>query len=124
MRAAEAAETIAARLEQGAEWWIQGREIIDALRVRLALSREAIAEATALFYEGVRIAGRHDPYAAAWLVAECAAELRLPGPELTALIAPHAAEATTQGYGALVARFTAINSGARPGGSGNAIQAA
>ena len=112
-----AAETIEKQLEKTTEWWIQGREIVDALRVRLALQRDELAQAQTIFRDGVTIAAKHDPYAAAWFVAECAPELQLPAEDLTAIVQPHAHEAKEQGFGALVARFAAIMSGESGGGS-------
>jgi len=74
--AEDAMRWIRANVEPRPEWWFQGRDMVDSLRVRLAAERGDDAHAMRLLREAVAIAERHDPYVAAYLVAECAPSLR------------------------------------------------
>ncbi|MFL5579140.1 MAG: tetratricopeptide repeat protein [Gemmatimonadaceae bacterium] len=52
--------------------WFQGREVVEALGVRLAVVAGDIARAAGLFDSSLAFVQRHDPrYAAAWFVSEC-----------------------------------------------------
>ena len=51
--------------------WFQGRELAEALRVRLA-AIDSMTEAVAMFYRALALAETTDFYGAAWLIAECA----------------------------------------------------
>ena len=95
-----------------ADWWFQGRELHEALAVRLALSEGGPdgvgggAAASARFRVAHDLAARHDPYGAAWLVSECAPVLAAIGDEeARALGARCAREAEEEGYTLLNARF-------------------
>ena len=61
--AEEAMRWIRTNVEPRPEWWFQGRDLVDALRIRLAAERGDEAHALRLLHEAVAIAGRYDPYA-------------------------------------------------------------
>lgn len=63
------------RVRGQAEWWFQGREMLEALAVRLLVSRGDADAAAARFAEGLSLAERSDQYGVAWLVAEVAGPL-------------------------------------------------
>ncbi|MEP7381187.1 MAG: HD domain-containing phosphohydrolase [Gemmatimonadota bacterium] len=54
------------------DWWFPGRELVDALSVHLALSAGHSGAAFDLFARALQRFETVDPYAGAWLVAECA----------------------------------------------------
>jgi diguanylate cyclase (GGDEF)-like protein/putative nucleotidyltransferase with HDIG domain len=84
--AEDAMRWIRANVETRPEWWFHGRDIVDALRVRLAAERGDEAHAMRLLADAVALAERHDIYLAAYLVAECAPSMRAAGAPLVALI--------------------------------------
>jgi hypothetical protein len=51
--------------------WFQGRELAEALRVRVA-AVDSMTEAVSMFYRALALAETTDFYGAAWLIAECA----------------------------------------------------
>ncbi|MGV3710708.1 MAG: diguanylate cyclase [Gemmatimonas sp.] len=53
-------------------WWFQGRELWEALTIRLAASEQGATQALRLLIEALQRAESHDQYAAVWLGAECA----------------------------------------------------
>lgn len=61
--------------------WFQGRELVEALPIHLALRRESDG-ADELFKAALALADTRDVYGAAWLIAEFGAELRERAPEL------------------------------------------
>jgi tetratricopeptide (TPR) repeat protein len=84
--AEESMRWIRANVEPRPDWWFQGRDLVDSLRIRLAAERADDAHAMRLLHEAVAIARRYDPYAAAYLVAECGPSLRRSSDALLALI--------------------------------------
>jgi hypothetical protein len=58
------------------DWWFQGRELVEALRVRLAAAAGEGERAAGCFLEAVAHAEAHDHYAAVWLGADCVGALR------------------------------------------------
>jgi diguanylate cyclase (GGDEF)-like protein len=74
--AEDAMRWIRANVETRPEWWFQGRDLVDALRIRLAAERGDEAHAIRLLDEAVELAERFNPYVAAYLVLECAPSLR------------------------------------------------
>ena len=54
------------------DWWFPGREVVDALTVQLALSAGHSGAAFDIFTRAQRRFELVDPYAGAWIVAECA----------------------------------------------------
>jgi diguanylate cyclase (GGDEF)-like protein len=84
--AEDAMRWIRANVETRPEWWFQGRDLVDSLRIRLAAERGDDSHALQLLSDAVTLAGRHDVYLAAYLVAECAPSLRGAVAPLIALI--------------------------------------
>ncbi len=74
--AEDAMRWIRANVESRPDWWFQGRDLVDALRIRLAAERGDDAHAIRLLGEAVELAERFNPYVAAYLVLECAPSLR------------------------------------------------
>lgn len=106
--AEEAMRWIRTSVEPRPDWWFQGRDLIDSLRVRLAAERGDDAHALRLLHEAVAIAGQHDPYAAVYLVAECGPSLRRCGDALLALIDQVLPEAEAQGFAGVVRRLSVL----------------
>jgi tetratricopeptide (TPR) repeat protein len=105
-RGLEAANTI---IGERQDWWFQGRELVEALAVRLALAAGDRAAAERRFRHALSQAERHDLYGAAWLVAECAAPLEAQGvEEVRNAVAQYAPQAQTLGYAPLSARYAAF----------------
>jgi tetratricopeptide (TPR) repeat protein len=69
---AAASELLAGRRD----WWFQGRELVEALRIRIAAAAGDVAGAAGSFHDALVRAEGHDHYAAVWLVAECAGAVR------------------------------------------------
>jgi hypothetical protein len=67
---------IRANVETQPQWWFQGRDLVDALRIRLAVERGDDAHAIRLLDDAVELAERFNPYVAAYLILECAPSLR------------------------------------------------
>jgi tetratricopeptide (TPR) repeat protein len=99
--AEDAMHWIRANVEPRPEWWFQGREMVDALRVRLAAERGDDAHAIRLLQESVKISREQDPYIAAYLVAECAPSLMRSTDALVALIDSVAPDVNALGFGGL-----------------------
>jgi diguanylate cyclase (GGDEF)-like protein/putative nucleotidyltransferase with HDIG domain len=91
-----------------AEWWFQGRELLESLIVQLDAAAGRHAAAVARFRTGVERLEAGDVYAAAWLVADCAATLAEHDPTLWELAERFGAHATVQQFIPLSARFTAL----------------
>ena len=53
------------------DWWFPGREMLDALALQMALSAGHNGVAFDMFARSSRVLDAVEPYAAAWLVAEC-----------------------------------------------------
>ncbi|MDQ4079445.1 MAG: tetratricopeptide repeat protein, partial [Gemmatimonadota bacterium] len=68
--AREALDDVEARMQARPDWF-QGRELAEALRVRIA-AIESTNRAVAGFYRALALAETADFYGAAWLIAECA----------------------------------------------------
>ncbi|MEO5569017.1 MAG: tetratricopeptide repeat protein, partial [Gemmatimonadaceae bacterium] len=115
--AADQSRAINARLHGRPGWWFQGREIVEALRIRIAAVRKDYGEAISLLKENVEALQTRDLYAAGWLLGECASALppdRVPfqlinelGPRIESL-----------GYAGLALRIATLrlilNDGPRP----------
>jgi diguanylate cyclase (GGDEF)-like protein/putative nucleotidyltransferase with HDIG domain len=54
------------------DWWFQGREMVEALRVRFIAQTGNGSAARVAFRQALALAERDNVYAAGWLVAECA----------------------------------------------------
>ena len=90
------------------DWWFQGRELLESLEIRLAAHDGQVASAASRFHDSVeRLAGM-DVYAAAWLVADCAAELAAGDPRVWQVVERFSTHSTVQEFVPLSARFTAL----------------
>jgi diguanylate cyclase (GGDEF)-like protein len=65
-----ALDDVEARMQARPDWF-QGRELAEALRVRVA-ALDSMTGAVAQFYRALALAETSDFYGAAWLIAECA----------------------------------------------------
>ena len=63
------------RMRDRASWWFQGRELLEALAIRVHLHLADAPAARRRFDEGLAVAELSDTYGAAWLVAEVAGPL-------------------------------------------------
>jgi diguanylate cyclase (GGDEF)-like protein len=106
--AEDAMRWIRTNVEPRPEWWFQGRDLVDALRIRLAAERGDDAHALRLLHEAVAIAGRHDPYVAAFLVAECAPSLRRSTEALLILIDQISPEVEALGFAGVAERLSVL----------------
>ncbi|MGH7619456.1 MAG: diguanylate cyclase domain-containing protein, partial [Gemmatimonadaceae bacterium] len=106
--AEDAMRWIRTNVEPRPEWWFQGRDLVDALRIRLAAERGDDAHALRLLHEAVAIAGRYDPYVAAYLVAECAPSLRRSTDALLALIDQISPEVEALGFAGVAERLSVL----------------
>lgn len=93
--------------------WFQGRELLDALAIRMCLLSGDTESAMERFERGIQIATDHDAYSAAWLVAATAPAIaeRLAGDEATRLdgiARTFAKKAETLGSPALAAKFALL----------------
>jgi tetratricopeptide (TPR) repeat protein len=71
----EVAKVHSAEVEQrmsSREGWFQGRDLVDALRVRSAVTEGKLQEALDAFESARGLAEEYDVYSAAWLTAACA----------------------------------------------------
>jgi diguanylate cyclase (GGDEF)-like protein len=68
--ARESLDDVEARMQARPDWF-QGRELAEALRVRIA-AIDSTNRAVAMFYRALALAETTDFYGAAWLIAECA----------------------------------------------------
>ncbi len=106
--AEDAMRWIRTNVEPRPEWWFQGRDLVDALRIRLAAERGDDAHALRLLHEAVSIAGRYDPYVAAYLVAECAPSLRRSTDALLVLIDQVTPEVEALGFAGVAERLSVL----------------
>jgi diguanylate cyclase (GGDEF)-like protein len=105
--ASDQARAISARLEGRPGWWFQGREIVEALRIRTAAARKDYAEAVQLLKDNVHELQSRDLYAAGWLLGECASALP-PDKVPFQLINDLAPRIEAHGYAGLSLRFATL----------------
>ncbi|MEP6765275.1 MAG: diguanylate cyclase, partial [Gemmatimonadaceae bacterium] len=85
--------------------WFQGREVWDALSIRLAASEEGLDAALRQLTAALAVAEQHDQYAALWLGAECA-QLLAAGDSSSAAVRDRLLiQARALGYEPLVEKF-------------------
>jgi hypothetical protein len=105
----EAAKVQAALVEQrmtARQGWFQGRELVDALRVRLATTEERPADALEAFESARRLAEEFDVYSAAWLTAQCADVLFASYPEqIQQAVQRYAGQVQSLGFADLVRKY-------------------
>ena len=124
--ASDQARAITARMDGRPGWWFQGREIVEALRIRIAAARRDYTEAVSLLKENVENLQGRDLYAAGWLLGECAQALppdRVPFSLITEL----SPRIEAHGYAGLALRFATLrlilNDGPRPNAGGTPLWA-
>jgi diguanylate cyclase (GGDEF)-like protein/putative nucleotidyltransferase with HDIG domain len=91
-----------------ADWWFQGRERLESLVVRLAVHEARFEEARARFAAAVERLEAMDVYSAAWMVADCAAELAAVELDPWPTVDRFAEHGTVRQFVPLAARFTAL----------------
>jgi diguanylate cyclase (GGDEF)-like protein/putative nucleotidyltransferase with HDIG domain len=107
--AARAALAAAQRaLGDRADWWFQGRERLESLVIRLAVQDGRSAEAGARFAAAVERLEAMDVYSAAWMVADCAADLAAAALDPWPTVDRFAEHGTVREFVPLAARFTAL----------------
>jgi tetratricopeptide (TPR) repeat protein len=115
-----------ATLATRTDWWFQGRELLESLVVRLAVQRGELAGTVERFHRAVERLEPMDLYSAAWMVADCGAELAPHDARVWEVVARFGAHHAVQEFVPLSARFTALRDlaerpmsgrggGARPG---------
>jgi hypothetical protein len=104
-------EVVAARLTSSApritQSWFPGREIVEAFLVRYTMAAGDRERATTMFL-GATSAVQGDPYASAWLAAECATLVRGGGERVVRDVLHRAmAQAQRHGFEPIVRRLAA-----------------
>jgi tetratricopeptide (TPR) repeat protein len=90
------------------DWWFQGRELLESLAIRLHADSGQHVEAVARFHGAVERLEALDVYAAAWLVADCAATLAERDGSVWPTVERMSMHPTVQLFMPLAARFTAL----------------
>jgi hypothetical protein len=90
------------------DWWFQGRERLEALVIRLAMLDGAQATAHARFCTALETLEPSDVYGAAWLLADCGAELATEDPTIWGIVERFAENSAVEKFVPLAARFTAL----------------
>ena len=107
--AAEAAlDSAMRRLGDRHDWWFQKRELLESLAVRLDARAGRYDEARARFHTAVPRLEESDGYAAAWMVADCAAELGPHDRSVWPQVERFARNPMVHQFVPLSARFTAL----------------
>lgn len=100
-------DDVEARMQARPDWF-QGRELAEALRVRLA-SLESTTGAVSMFYRALALAETTDFYGAAWLIAECADILDAHDRALLrSSVNRFAPQVESQGYHGMSRRYTEL----------------
>jgi hypothetical protein len=115
--AEDAMRWIRANVETRPQWWFQGRDLVDALRIRLAAERGDGAHALRLLSDAVELAERFNPYVAAYLVLECAPSLRQQSNDTLLAIIDRVSPAASRLGFTLIAQRLASLRGDLPGNS-------
>ncbi|MFN2566228.1 MAG: tetratricopeptide repeat protein [Gemmatimonadaceae bacterium] len=107
--AAAAARVVEQLLAGPGTWWFQGRESAEALCILVALGRGDVADADSRFRVALEAAENHEPYRAAWLVAEVGPALARAGiADAWGLVSYYAGRVRELGYGALEQRYARL----------------
>jgi tetratricopeptide (TPR) repeat protein len=96
------------RLGSRHDWWFQKRELLESLAVRLDARAERYDQARARFHTAVPRLEESDGYAAAWMVADCAAELGPHDRTVWSQVERFARNPMVHQFVPLSARFTAL----------------
>ena len=121
----EAAQVLATEVERRATTreagWFHGRELVDALRIRLAASQGRIAEAMAAFDTAQSRAEQFDVYSAAWLTG-AVADLLLPhyDAQVRAAIGRYSSQVNALGFAELIRKYRVIQGLEPPAAEPNA----
>jgi len=106
--AEDAMRWIRANVETRPDWWFHGRDLVDALRIRMAAERGDDAHALRLLQDGIDIALRNDPYVAGYLIAECAPSFRRSQDALLGLIDGISPDIAALGLAAMAERLAVL----------------
>jgi tetratricopeptide (TPR) repeat protein len=90
------------------DWWFQGRELLESLVVRLAAHDGRTSAARRRFHSAVARLELMDLYAAAWMVADCAASLAEGDDGIWKVVERYATQVAERELAPLSARFTAL----------------
>jgi hypothetical protein len=90
------------------DWWFQGRERLEALVIRLAMLDGSKTIAHTRFHTALDKLEPSDVYGAAWLLADCGAELAMEDPTIWGIVERFAGNAAVGNFVPLAARFTAL----------------
>jgi diguanylate cyclase (GGDEF)-like protein/putative nucleotidyltransferase with HDIG domain len=90
------------------DWWFQGREVLESLAIRIDALAGRFDAARERFRSAVERLEPMDVYAAAWLVADCAATLAERDPTTWEVVHRFGAHPALQQFVPLSARFTAL----------------
>jgi diguanylate cyclase (GGDEF)-like protein len=105
--AREALDDVEARMQARPDWF-QGRELAEALRVRMT-AMDSTNRAVAMFYRALALAETSDFYGAAWLIAECADMLDAHDRALLrSSVSRFAPQVESQGYHAMSRRYSEL----------------
>ena len=96
------------------DWWFQGRELIEALSIRLVAAGGDVADAAGIFDDALARTEAHDHYAVVWLAGECAGALRGASAAVDAAVDRLAIHARALGYQPVLDRLLAASRPARP----------
>ena len=106
---ARAAYATATALMRARTDWFQGRELVEALGIRLTARDGRHAEAAARFGGVCPSADATDPYSAIWLIAECADVVLAHDPALLrSWVTRYVGRIEQLGYAAMEARFAQL----------------
>ncbi len=100
-------DAVRALVDGRTDAWFEGRELCEALDVRLAAQDGSESEAVARLLDALDRAELHNQYAAIWLGAECAAVLRSAGRVAEVTLHRFLVHARALGYDPLVTRLRA-----------------
>ena len=99
------AREVSSRLADRPEWF-QGRELAEALAIRLAAADGALSDAVARLDDALERASTFDPYGAVWLAAACADAMLRHDPERARrTVSEYAERSRTLGYTGMVQRY-------------------
>ncbi len=111
-RAEAAWRAVSSRLGALGDAWFQGRELVEAFAIRMALLENEVDTAHKRFTDSVDLGATHDAYGAAWLIANCAKAIsdRAPAarPGIVGIARDYARRVETMGLPTLTARFAEL----------------
>jgi tetratricopeptide (TPR) repeat protein len=90
------------------DWWFQGRELFESLVIRMAVRDGDLTTAERSFHAAVARLEMMEVYSAAWMVADCAAELSSHTDGVWKVVERFAAHPAVEEYVPLAARYTAL----------------